>query len=527
MQIPFENIGERVRFFGILGIVLLLVVVGIPVATFFITHREFQHLGERAALAYARSVIERSDRISTQIAVELSALEAAQGGAPCSPENVRLMRQTALRSVDIMLIGYQQDDRLLCSSFGVHEGGIPLGPVDFSGAFNMRRNIQLDLAPGAVFNAGERNGWVFFLARTQSIDVAVPSTIALATFSTQARQLRASRGFIRPEWIAQARSSGEVSFVDGGYAVGVIHSEAYPSGAMAAVPLAIFSPSARMTEQVATGVAVLAGLSLAAWVLYVARQFRIISPLSLKRALRRGEFYMVYQPIVDLHSRAWVGAEALMRWRRGGIEIPPDLFFSVAERKRMMEAFTGKMLTLVGRDAAAVLSASEGFYLSLNLTAADLKGTAIVVELQRLAGLCGVPASRFKVEITERNVLDEKDAKDTLEALRTSGIDTMIDDFGTGFSNLKYLSVFTFDYLKVDRAFTAGLGSDSVSGDVALHIVKLAMSLGIGLVAEGIETERQAELLTENGVRYWQGWLFSRPRLPADLVAGLREQAST
>lgn len=522
MRIPFNNRLESLRFHTFLAIGLLAALIGLPVAAFIGTHHQFVRFGERIALGYARNVIARSNRISAEFRAELPVLAAAQGNDPCSQKNIALMQSIAMKYIDIIFVGYEQDDRLLCSSFGLHPNGVVLGPVTFTGQYKMRRNVRVDVAPSTPLNAVEWNGWVFFIAPLQSIDVAAPDKVALATYSTLAKQLRTSNGFIRPEWVLRGQSGQEVSFADDGYAVGMVESDIYPSGAIAAVPLSALQPDEQLVESVAVGAAALAGLSIAAWILHIARQYRVISAVTLKNALRHNEFYMVYQPIVDLKTRRWVGAEALMRWRRANIEISPDLFFSAAETMGLMDRFTERALSLITDDARVIFPANKTFYLSFNLAASDVKDVAIVARLRKLAEDCGVSPARFQAEITERSVLDEVAARGVIGSICEIGMSTVVDDFGTGFSNLKYLSMFQFDGLKIDRAFVGGIGSGSVTGEVAFHIIALAKSLNMVLTAEGVENEEQAGILQARGVQYAQGWLFAKPKNLTDLVAGIK-----
>lgn len=526
-RIPFRSRLDGVTFHAVLAVALATALIGIPVVTFLVTQHQFLRFGERIALNFARNVLARSDRISAEFRAEVPILNAAAGHDPCSPAAVELMRGIAMKYVDIVFVGYERDDRLLCSSFGVHPDGLPLGPVAFRGAYAVRRNIQIGAAPAARLNAIGANGWIFFIAPLQSIDVAAPENVILATYSTLARQIRTSNGPIRPEWLLLGRTGQERSFSEDGHAIGIVESAIYPAGAIAAVPLSVLQPNERFVEWVGVAAAVLAGLSIAAWILHVAKQYRVISRATLTGALRGDEFHLVYQPIVDLTTRHWVGAEALMRWRRAGIDIAPDLFFSAAEKLDLMPKFTERMFSLLAKDAPIIFSTGQPFHVSFNLAASDVKDASIVTRLKKLAWDCGQPPARFKVEITERSVLDEVAGRDVIAAIRAIGMSTIVDDFGTGFSNLKYLSMFQFDGLKIDRAFVSGISSHPVTGEVAFHIIALARSLDLGLIAEGVENEQQAAVLEAHGVRFAQGWLFARPKIAADLAAGLRASVRT
>lgn len=522
MRIPFDSRRDSLTFHTLLAVALSIALLGIPAAALIITQRQFVRFGERIALNYARNVIARSDRISAELRAEVPVLAAAGAHDPCAPETIALMRSIAMKYVDIVFVGYERDDHLLCSSFGAHPAGIPLGPVAFTGEYVMRRNVRIGAPHSPPLNAIQSNGWVFFVAPLQSIDVSAPSNVALATYSTRARQIRTSSGPIRLDWISHGRAGQEISFAEDGHAIGVVESTSYATGAIAAVPLSVLQPNEKFVEWIVVGAAALAGFSIAAWILYMARQYRIVSAVTLTNGLRRNQFHLVYQPIVDLTTRQWVGAEALMRWRRAETSIPPDVFFAAAERLGLMDQFTERALSLLVKDAPLLFAGCDAFYVSFNLAASDVKDASIVARLRKLADDCNVPPARFKVEITERSILDEAAARDVIAAIRAGGMSTVVDDFGTGFSNLKYLSSFQFDDLKIDRAFVSGIGSGSVTGDVAFHIIALAKSLNMGLIAEGVENEQQAAILQAHGVPYAQGWLFARPASAAEMAARIR-----
>jgi sensor c-di-GMP phosphodiesterase-like protein len=527
--IPFKGNLEKICFYVVLATAISIAAVGTPILVFSLTRNQLIASWKSVSSSYVRGILVRSDRISAELRKETRVLGALGTNSTdrCSDANIRLMRDVVIRQVDFAVVGYQRDNRLLCSSLGRHPDGIPIGPVTFTAQYTVRTDVRLDFSPDVLFIAVEYDGWTFLIPKYQPIDIHVQDGVSLATFSTMTRDIRTSLGHIRPEWMLAAKPGHEISFVDDGYVVSVLLSPLYPTGAIAALPLAEARPSRAVIEGLATGAAIVAGVSIAAWIVYLARQWRIVSPLTLNRAIRNDELSLVYQPVIELRTGRWVGAEVLLRWKRGGKEVPTEVFIKAAENYGLIGKLTGKLFSLVEREAAKIFAADASFFLSLNLAGTDVQSMHVVTQLQRLIKECGAEPDRFKIEITERGLLDETVAKEVVDRIRAIGIRTMIDDFGVAFSNLDYLTMFNFDYLKIDRMFIRGLGASSVAGEVAFHIIALAQSLKLGVVAEGVEDKQQAALLRDHGVEFAQGWLFSRPKSVSELVEFIRAAGPT
>jgi len=233
----------------------------------------------------------------------------------------------------------------------------------------------------------------------------------------------------------------------------------------------------------------------------------------MRRAIQAEHFMPYYQPIVRIDTGEAVGHEALLRWRheQRGL-LAPGEFLDVGEDSGLIEQIDWQLYARVVEDIARH-HALPG-YVAINVSPRHFRAPDFAARLLALVEGAGVAPQRLRVEITEVALLD--DAPRTLESLallRRHGVLAQLDDFGTGFSALSYLHRFPIASLKIDRSFVAGLESEAANESVAVirAIVALASSLGIELIAEGVETRHQRDRLIELGCTHAQGFLFSPP----------------
>ena len=182
------------------------------------------------------------------------------------------------------------------------------------------------------------------------------------------------------------------------------------------------------------------------------------------------------------------------------------------------------MAEIVAADLPALLAIDPDFYVAINLSGPDLLTTNTVQMLRTVIRTSHARPSNLHVEATERGFLKADQARWMIELIRSLGIAVSIDDFGTGYSSLSCLQTLDLDALKIDKAFVDTIGTDGATSQVVPHIIEMAHSLELAIVAEGIETAAQADFLRRRGVRFGQGWLFGKPMNIASLSASLHEQ---
>ncbi|MFM0007983.1 EAL domain-containing protein [Paraburkholderia dipogonis] len=238
---------------------------------------------------------------------------------------------------------------------------------------------------------------------------------------------------------------------------------------------------------------------------------------AVHHGLRRGEFHVVYQPIVAVASRSIVGVEALLRWDhpRWG-PISPAVFMAEVESSDMLTAVTAFVL----RTSVAEMRLSPPaipLRIAVNVAARDLERKGFIAEVEAMNEQLP-PGSSLVLELTERFLLSESARTAAVfQALKAKGIKFAIDDFGTQHSNLDVLSRFPFDYVKIDRQFVnqvATGGADLING-----IVSVARHFGLQVIAEGVETEAQHRALLSAGVPFAQGYLYQRPVRANELLS--------
>ncbi|HXY97001.1 MAG TPA: EAL domain-containing protein [Steroidobacteraceae bacterium] len=479
---------------------------------------------ERRAAALAAEILLRADRIAEQAKSATAELRAAGAQDPCSEQNIGLMRGLVIRSNLLVDVGYARGDVLLCSSFGREP--VPIGAPTYASApgFIVRVGVRLPPAPESplVIVTDPKSGYTALISQSLPIDALTEeSNVVLGLLSEQRKQPLTQRGALNPRWLERIGSSREGTFYDGTDLIVWKRSLQGDYVALAAIGRNRIEQDQRRIVLVLLPVGAAAAALLVLVAVRLAR-FETSMPRLLRNALKTSELFLVYQPIVSLETRAWVGAEALLRWRRpNGELIGPDLFIPIAESTRLMGRITEAVLKIFESEAGELLRARSDFHISLNLSTEDIGNPEIVDRLRAMIARMGIAGSSLHVEATERVFMNIEASRRNIRQLRAAGIQVAIDDFGTGYSSLSYLHNLEVDRLKIDKSFVDTIGTEAVTSQVVRHIIEMAKSLNMQMIAEGVETAAQAKFLRSHGVQYAQGWLFSKPISMKELMAQL------
>ena len=243
----------------------------------------------------------------------------------------------------------------------------------------------------------------------------------------------------------------------------------------------------------------------------------------LRRAVRRSEFMPYFQPIVRLKDQHVVGYEALLRWKhpRRGVLTPGD-FLEAAEESGSVEQIDWQMFEKTCRMVRA--QREDMGYVTINVSPRHFRSPALAEQVLDMLDAHDLSHERIRLEVTEGALLDNPEqVQETLEVLREAGVVAALDDFGTGYSSLSYLHRFPLHALKIDRSFVTALRRDEQAGSevVVRAVLAMAGTLGMDVIAEGIETREQCDYLMEMGCELGQGYLFS-PARPASEWAAWR-----
>jgi diguanylate cyclase (GGDEF)-like protein/PAS domain S-box-containing protein len=244
----------------------------------------------------------------------------------------------------------------------------------------------------------------------------------------------------------------------------------------------------------------------------------------LRQALSRGEFFLVYQPQMQLDSKQVIGLEALLRWNHPerGVVLP-DEFLRIAETTGLIVPMGDWVLQAVcGQIREWMQQGVPDLRVAVNLSARQFKEKALAGTIRRILDEHKVPASNLELELTESTVMnDPESAAATLQQLKDMGMRLAIEDFGTGYSSLQYLKHFLIDSLKIDSRFTRYIATDAADQAIATAIITMGHSMNMNVIAEGVETAQQFEFLRTQGCDMAQGYYIDQPLSVANATTAI------
>jgi len=236
----------------------------------------------------------------------------------------------------------------------------------------------------------------------------------------------------------------------------------------------------------------------------------------LRRAFAQDEFELYFQPQIRLSDEMVIGAEALLRWRHPTQRnVSPDVFIPLAEQTGLIVPVTLQVISAAVRECSLWRARGRDLSVAVNLSARVLVDPQLPDHVEELCRCWDLPTRALVLEITESMIVDDPArALPIVERLADLGVRLSIDDFGTGYSSLEYLKVLPVREMKIDRSFVFGMCSDLRDAAIVRHSIDLGRSLGLRVVAEGVESAEDHALLAEMGCDHGQGFHYSRP-LPA------------
>ncbi|MCA3779040.1 MAG: EAL domain-containing protein [Burkholderia sp.] len=490
----------RVVFF-----VAVIVCVLVPAFAIALADRYAREAVTTHERVVANDIVASVDRIldgaRLRHADELTALV----GRPCSTV-FRTLAEVGTRLRYLRAVALVHDGRVTCSS-ALGAIDLPLDaytrePAPGSMAVTLLRQtpFQHGIPVVAVFRATASGAGVLYLIEGDYVADALAhgagNGAKAATLSIAGSGRLDQHGKFAPEADAAPAGGSTIASHRWPFTVSVTASARYASQVQ------------RHYRLICATIVVLAdGLVMAAYLLAMAPRRLLLK--AVRQALRRNEFHVVYQPIVDVQTRRTVGVEALLRWHHpkwGAVS--PAVFIPEVESSAVLPKITEFVLSTAVSELTA-LTPSVPLRIAVNVAPKDLERTKFVSIVEEAIHALP-PGFTLVLEVTER-ILLEKNARTTeiFQALRSKGAKFAIDDFGTHHSNLDMLSRFPFDYVKIDRQFVAQLnggGAGLIEG-----IAAVAHHYDLKIIAEGVETEAQHHALHAVGIQYAQGYLYQRP----------------
>ena len=498
---------------------ILIFSVLVPVClSIWLAHRQAEDKFVDALDSYASRVLIRTDRVVAQAKQALTHLQTFHA-PPCTPPHLREMRRVAFSWRYIQEVMYTDNLKPLCSSLEQSSNTAILPPpmrITADG-YSAWLTSQNDLGIHRYMAVLGKGHYLVMVDPASLVDVVPFGEISMdaALVGSETHRIFARSNIVDPYILSVVKEQQDVTRVQYNGSMYVL--KPVPELGFTVIAWASLKPLAESWHQqliIWLPAGILLSLAAALIVLRILR--RLLSPRHrLIDAINNREIEVYYQPIVALCSGKLVGAEALMRWPQpDGSHLSPNLFVPLAEQTGLISTLTQLVVNKVFEDLGAWLHHHPELHISVNLAPSDLTSPELPRQLSQLLNKWGVHPRQIALELTERGFADPAVSVPAITAFRRAGHAIYIDDFGTGYSSLSYLQDLDVDTLKIDKSFVDALEYKNVTP----HIIEMAKSLKLAMVAEGIETEGQIEWLHRHGVQYGQGWYFSKALPKEDFI---------
>ena len=461
--------------------------------------------------------LDEIDRFFTRTETSLAQLETVRS-TPCSPEMLRDFHRVMLDNPYLRDVIYFAEDSLvpLCSAtLGMMEHARPLPPPDGEDMLHPGRQFWMYL-PSALLNGRER----YYTVKNGRIGISEDTSTIAAPTTRNMWESFFPGGNDEGSYIRVAGTPG----LHGRYMEerGVLPPRLAYSACATTLPscLTVATPwPAALSRHAGTmAIVLLFGLATAAMLHRAIRRWLChkASPIGrLRSALkRRHGFTCVYQPLVEIASGAPIGCEVLARFEDRIGTLSPNEFVPIIMQTGRTWEFTEMILEMALRELKPVTRLRRDFKISVNFYPRDLHADRLpAVEASPHIAQAAHDGIHLNFEVLETGLADATDLTAMLDFVRGKGFTVSIDDFGTGSSNLHQLRCIQADYIKIDRSFVSELSADSSSirSSLVHHIVEIANQMRVQIIAEGVESSTQLQVLSSLGIRYGQGYFFSPP----------------
>jgi sensor c-di-GMP phosphodiesterase-like protein len=504
-----------VQRFRIIAVAVVLAIIG-AVAPFVVMLHVSWNLAVNAEYdrlaGFASKTITRANRSYSETKAALYAIDGANAPG-CSPAHIERMRLLTVNTPSVEEIGYFEDRLLKCTSWGATPTRIELTPGDYttSDGLEVTINMQPLVSHGKPMMAIQYKNHNALVDRLRFVDVIVDPGIKLAIASEKG-DLIATLNAPDPQLVKSIIARPH-NGMDQDNLFAVARGDGWT--AIATQSRSDMLGNLRREQMLLMPIGAFIAVFIVGLVVWLSR--KRLSPLGeLTIAVQNREFIAHYQPIIELKTGRCVGAEALVRWRRpDGSLVRPDLFVPLAEESGLITAITDQVIDAVVADLNELLVAERSLHVSINLCADDVKTGRVLPIIQNALEHTGIRPEQIWLEATERGFVDIASARATIARARELGYSVAIDDFGTGYSSLQYLQGLPLDALKIDKSFIDTIGRNTATSSVTSHIIDMAKTLNLNIVAEGVETEAQATYLRAHDVEFAQGWLLGKA-MPAE-----------
>lgn len=514
---------KMLRVVGIIMVVLLPLMLSL----WFAHLRAVKETGTYLN-AFARQALDKTDVVIQQVNSARLAAEKYHGEI-CSPQHRAAMLNIVRGSLYLSDLIYARGDSFLCSSVFMPAYPYVMAPADY----RRKPDIAVYYYRDTPFYAGykmaylRRGNYVAIINPLSYSDVtAGEDVLTYAVYDTVSESFFSVSQQADTATLAKLIHTHDKTFQQDKRFYTIAHSAKRPIAIIVSTSneryFHAFWHQATLTLPLGM---VCSFLFLLMWT-RTRREFH--SPRRmLNRALTKRQLQLHYQPIIDIKNGKCVGAEALLRWPGfNGQVMSPAEFIPLAEKEGMIESITDYVVDEVFSDLGDFLARVPNIYISINLSAVDFHSSRLISLIANKAKMHAVRAEQIKIEVTERGFIDVPKTTPVIQAFRQAGYEVAIDDFGTGYSNLHNLYSLNVDILKIDKSFIDTLTTNSTSHLIAEHIIEMAQSLRLKIIAEGVETAEQVAWLLKRGVQFCQGWHFARALPPQEFKRWVQQPPS-